>query len=145
MAGSRIFEKAVRLVAGFIGNPEVAVHAQLQDEIPIEIKEPIVVPVKGKFSVDIEDYVHVEGTIPVEAELPIDTVVETDVLKFGRVRIPIKARIPVSLSVPISTRVKIKIQGVRVDVDESLTVPLPTLRVPLNTTLQTSVSVNPPD
>ncbi len=87
---------------------------------------------KSRILVEFEGEVHVQAEIPVNAMLDLDTVIETDILKIGKIRIPIRGQIPLSLKLPISGPMRVQVSGLPIDLDETLSVPVPALHIPLD-------------
>ncbi len=111
----------------------------VDEDIEVVLHENIQIPINGKVTIDLDDYAMVEAEIPVQTELFISTVVETEILKYGRVKIPIKTRVPLSFTLPIAARVKVRLVGASASIRESVSVNVPSLTIPVRTSLKTKI------
>jgi len=117
------------------------VKVDVDTRVPVRVAEPLAVPVELDTRIDLDQDVHVEVQVPVHAEIPVDTEVETQVPMIGAVRVPVRARIPVDLVLPVNGTVRVRAQGIPVQVREVARVRLPEFDLPFSARLDTRVEL----
>ena len=120
---------------------DIPVRVDLDDNVQVEIAEPL----KAEFSVsthlNFKEKVHVKADIPLKLELPIDTIVEASVMGLGKIKIPIKTMIPIDLHFPFEGKVSVDVENYKLELSEEATVKLPAITVPIKAQLDANLNL----
>lgn len=119
----------------------VPVVVELDHTIPVELDEPVSLPIHLNTRIDIDDTVEVDADVPIHAELPLDADVVTKVLGIGSVKIPLRTKIPIHMMVPIKGETRLKATGLPVKVDAVAQVEIRGINVPLKGRFETNIDL----
>lgn len=129
------------LVRRLLQDKSIPVRVDVDTRVPVEFDAPLTVPVEIHTKVGVDEEIEIETELPVKVDVPVDTEVETTVLRFGKLRIPIQTTIPLDLVLPVKGRIRIRAQGIPVDLNETATVKLPPIEVPIRSRIDTKIDL----
>jgi hypothetical protein len=134
-------DRVRELVGGLLQDRSIPVTVDLRTRLPVRFDQPLRVPVELHTKVAIDQELDIEAEVPFKGEIPIDTEVETSVLRFGTIRVPIRTRVPVDVLIPFKARVRIRAEGIPVDISEEALVRMPPVEVPIDARLESRIDL----
>jgi hypothetical protein len=129
------------VLRSILANRTLPIVVDIDQKIPIELDEPLDVPLELHTVISLDSDIELEADVPIRTELPIDTKIQTNVLGLGTVSIPIRARLPVDLVVPFKGHTRVKATGVPIKLTEIGVARLPAIEIPVRARIQARIDL----
>jgi hypothetical protein len=134
-------DRVRQIVHDMLAGTALPVMVDIDHLIPLEMDEPVNLPIHLDTRIDIDDTVEVDAQVPIHAELPIDADIVTKVLGIGNVKIPLRTKLPIQMMVPIKGQMRLKAIGLPVKVDAVAQVEVRGIQVPLKGRFETKIDL----
>lgn len=134
-------QRVRELVSTVLQNRQIPIAVDVDTRVPVVIEAALRIPVEINTRIPVDETIDIETQVPIRTVLPLDTEIETSVFGLGTIKIPIRAQLPLNLVLPVIGKIRVKSEGLPVNLKEEVTVRMPPFEVPIRSRIETRIDL----